>query len=100
MKPLLPHRPIIWRALLRRKSVKLPVCIILSIQEELFNILDRRLLQNKQIVFVGDNDLERIPGLGIEQQDCLSEGLYQGCFGAIREKVREKEKPPQGNPSF
>ena len=55
-------------------------------QEELFNILDRRLLQNKQIVFVGDNDLERIPGLGIELQDCLSEGLYQGCFGAIREK--------------
>ena len=61
--------------------------------EELFNILDRRLLQNKQIVFVGDNDFERIPGLGIELLDCLSEGLYQGCFGAIREKVREKEKP-------
>ena len=27
-------------------------------------------------------------------------GLYQGRFGAIRENVREKEKPPQCNPNF
>jgi len=30
----------------------------------------------------------------------LDGGLYQGYFGAIRENVREKEKPPQGIPNF
>ena len=44
-------------------------------QEELFNIVDRRLLENKQVVVVGDNSLGRIPGLGMELQACLSGGL-------------------------
>lgn len=44
-------------------------------QEELFNIFDRRLLENKQIVVVGDNFGGRIPSLRIELQACLSRGL-------------------------
>lgn len=44
-------------------------------QKELFNIVDQRLLENKQIVVVGSNALERISGLGIELQACLSGGL-------------------------
>jgi chromosomal replication initiator protein len=44
-------------------------------QEELFNIVDRRILENKQVVVVGDNPLGRIPDLRMELQACLSGGL-------------------------
>ena len=44
-------------------------------KKNLFNIVDRRLLENKQVVVVGDNSLGRIPGLGMELQACLSGGL-------------------------
>ena len=44
-------------------------------QEELFNIVERRLFENKQVVVVGDNSLGRIPDLGIELQACLSGDL-------------------------
>lgn len=44
-------------------------------QVELFNIVDLRILENKQVVVVGDNPLGRIPDLGAELQACFSGGL-------------------------
>jgi len=44
-------------------------------QKELLNIVERRLWENKQVVFAGDNSLGRIPNLEMELRACLSGGL-------------------------
>ena len=44
-------------------------------QKELLNIVERRLLENKQVVFAGDNSLGRIPDLEVELHACLARGV-------------------------
>ena len=44
-------------------------------QEALLNIVERRLLENKQVVFAGDMALGRISGLRVELYACLSSGM-------------------------
>ena len=44
-------------------------------QEALLNIVERRLLENKQVVFTGDSPLGRIPDLEMELYTSLSGGM-------------------------
>ena len=44
-------------------------------QEALINIIERRLLESKQVVFAGDMALGRIPNLRVELYTCLSGGM-------------------------
>lgn len=44
-------------------------------QEELLNIVENRLLHNKQVVLAGDNPIARIPGLNAELYAFLTGGL-------------------------
>ena len=44
-------------------------------QEALLNIVERRLLENKQVVFAGDSPLGRIPDLEMELYTSLSGGM-------------------------
>ena len=44
-------------------------------QKELLNIVERRLLENKQVVVAGDSSLGRIPDLEEELHACLARGV-------------------------
>lgn len=44
-------------------------------QKELLNIVERRLLENKQVVVTGDSSLGRIPDLEEELHACLARGV-------------------------
>jgi len=44
-------------------------------QKELLNIVERRLLGNKQVVFARNNSLGRIPNLELELHACLAGGV-------------------------
>ena len=44
-------------------------------QKELLNIVERRLLENKQVVVAGDSSLGRIPDLEEELYACLARGV-------------------------
>ena len=44
-------------------------------QKELLNIVERRLLENKQVVVAGDSSLGRIPNLEVELHACLAGGV-------------------------
>lgn len=65
-------------------------------QKELLNIVEKRLLENKQVVFSGDNHPTRIPALDEELCACLTDGLcvevpvpdFEGKTKIIAQKLK------------
>lgn len=58
-------------------------------QKELLNIVERRLLENKQVVVAGDSSLGRIPDLEEELHACLARGV---CIEILTPDLDTKTK--------